>query len=475
MVIDLYTCTQCETEIRYDPAQPPRHAIPCGHVFCHACVSRVTDDSKTQARCAVASCKVALVASVPMDAWPLAMCTARKARLAKALQDRLSDQGDAGDGFARVGSVAEDHASPATNLCEKHGSPVSMVCLASLRGLCQRCLSDSGDAAGDGSASCTSAGRASVKPIDEAGTELRAAIDAAAGEAKAAVAELEGTGISPETFPAAVAAWAAQETARIRAWEAERVKDVTDVASELVLLVEAAAARRTTAGAALLAQRLSLAATLQELQEAVDAGWHLQRAGQGGFGGGGGSGGAAVDSLWALREQRKLTRLLLPRPRAADGCRGDEGPDSAGCGGRSGGAGRIVLPSSGKCRSWAVLPTLAEFLEEATKTCVPPGLTPGVNAARNELLRVRAEPPQRGFTLVSAVVRFFMCASLLPAFCEPLPLSLASSPLPIAHYLAHFPRTMPRCYARWIRQPARSAFSWPSGRTDSRPGSSTEG
>ena len=248
-------CTQCKSRILQQDVMQSRHAAPCSHVICGTCVARIESDQMSgRYLCRTAGCGEEVA---PVRDFTTAWCTQRPARIALHLATLMSDQGDAGDKVAPDVSPRAMPGRPSWGMCSEHKEVLQGRSSNSKRLVCASCIR-----ASKTSRKFESLGEA------VAALELSSAADAVqAGKFKEALAEVRP---KPEDFFSSVARWQAEETARIKEWEGLEVARVQSFAEECLGLVVRVAERRRDVGAAVLGQRLTLWATLDELEYELD-------------------------------------------------------------------------------------------------------------------------------------------------------------------------------------------------------------
>ena len=318
--VNLRQCTQCKAVITLDGARKARHAVPCGHVVCGPCFDQLSlTGERTTRLCQSAGCaRIFEVSKVWVTAW----CVWRGCRIEAELADLVKDQGNVGDAApepqcvecepdpstgrthaathrcATCGadtvfcdSVAAAHRStralrshvvtklgssslpgedngkrgnptvgpiPAETwrLCAEHKSEIIMAETTTKRPLCAECMA-------------ASVGDVVVQPVGLALAALAPTNDSLVAQATKfadGLADLKSiAGTFGDAFIAETDAWAADETARVRAWEAQEVKAVQEVAEKTIAAIEHARILRMDSAKSLVAQRLAVKATIEEM------------------------------------------------------------------------------------------------------------------------------------------------------------------------------------------------------------------
>ena len=251
-------CSQCHKHIPQSGARDSRHALPCAHIFCGACVAKVATEQKARKKpaCLSAGCGKELA---PAGEFVTAWCTQREGRVQSALSNLFADQGNAGDAVVNVddedeGESEREKKSAPKARCSKHRQPITALDGASKKPLCAKCIAAAGDTI-------------KVTPLAEAiASEASKQPRAATAASKELVVLFDQFTFTPAAFRDGVAKWGAQETARIIAWEEQEVKAIQAVAAESTALVREVCARRLEVGGSILTQRYGLRATLEEIE-----------------------------------------------------------------------------------------------------------------------------------------------------------------------------------------------------------------
>ena len=319
------------------------------------------------------------------------MCVGRAARLQRGLAV-FGDQGDSGLGHA-ADEEGVSAAAAGWDLCSRHQQVVefaretesklpqdSLVAPLADQLLCGSCVKELPPGV-------------SVRPAE---TALQAARAAHAGQSAAATAEIAALADlkqSPESYANAVREWGAQETARIGAWEEREVKAVHAAAAETVQLVREVCEQRQAVGASLLAQRLGLRVTLEELEsELAGLPW------EGGLaqGAGGEGEGQAAD---LRRRTATLLRLAGEREQLLGLLR----------------RGGLRLAPASEVTAWATLPQLDALSPEtgpANAAAAAAPTVPAAAAAARALRRLQTVSPVQAvpdkFPFLPPVVRIRM-------------------------------------------------------------------
>ena len=321
-IFSFNVCSQCLEPFTCSASRDVRHAIPCGHVFCKACLDAVeTEQRFGKSICRRAGCGRELDSAAE---FPISWIPQRAERINAAHNEIFGDQGNVGErpppacsmcgpdtatgephlathrcktcGYgvyfcahaaslhpkleASIGHVVS--ALPARSvssegkagendarwsLCPEHNLRFDAAEASTHRPMCAECLTEV-------------EGKVAVQTLAEALAGLHSA------EAAAALAELtkqrnrfaEPT-FTPDELRDSVMRWGAEETARIRAWEEREVKHVQavaveseqllhSVANDTARLVHEVCERRIEVGASLITQRMGLRASLDEFDRA---------------------------------------------------------------------------------------------------------------------------------------------------------------------------------------------------------------
>ena len=244
---DISVCSQCTESLLQSKTRDARHAIPCGHVFCKDCLSRVEAEQKFgKSACCRPGCGQELA---PQSEFPIAWCTQRATRVFAGLEHMLRDQGNAGDSPAV-------EAEPTASLCGEHKLPLQAVESSTHRPVCAQCLE-------------TASEKVQVQSFDEAIAALQAEDIAIEADVDKHIRVLAEPTFTPDELCVNIATWRVQQTKRIRAWEEREVKQIHAVADESVKRVEEVCERRIEVGASLFTQRVGLRASLEELNLAL--------------------------------------------------------------------------------------------------------------------------------------------------------------------------------------------------------------
>ena len=262
--IDLSFCTSCSARIGLAGVTLSRHAMPCGHVLCKDCVSRIEGEQKTgRVVCGSAGCSAVLR---PVAQFPTAWCTQRSDRVAAELAVTFADQGDSPSGAAAAASAVSDPPGRADRAkfessiqCQLHHKQFSAFDLAAQEPLCVDCIA------------ARPAGAGPTSSIAAFAAATDAAIPALTAGAKEAAETLRELKLDASTLSARLAEWEALETARITAWEEREVAKVRAAAAESRALVRSGAEFKRTLGNSLLQQRLGLLASIEEAQHELSA------------------------------------------------------------------------------------------------------------------------------------------------------------------------------------------------------------
>ena len=118
----LRTCSQCSQDVLTASTGPPRHALPCGHGFCGACVAKCvarTEGKSGQACCASPACARPVVRPA---SWPIASCSTEAVPGLGASSAAAASVVPAA-AAAGVASGDLDHSTQAAVLIAKLGSP----------------------------------------------------------------------------------------------------------------------------------------------------------------------------------------------------------------------------------------------------------------------------------------------------------------------------------------------------------------
>ena len=243
-------CSQCGETIPRVATRRTRHAIPCGHVLCGACVSRAADEEK---KLGASSCRARSCGQVfaPVSEFAVAWCTQRAERVASQLAVLMADQGNAGDHDSDSRETETSAADPWT-LCIHHNEGLVGAASRTGRPLCPSCIYSvppgvrTVEELSNAPANCVARG--------ETGSIL-----------KSAKAALGGVKTSMQEYRETVEQWVSQETARVKVWEEREVDRIRAAAKDCCNMIAEAGARRLEAGVSTLAQRCSLQATFEEI------------------------------------------------------------------------------------------------------------------------------------------------------------------------------------------------------------------
>ena len=310
--LNINVCTQCEQPIPRSDTLQTRHAVPCGHVICKACLQTLANEQKSsKPACRCRGCSAVLG---PVCGFLTAFCAQREGRIAAKVKASFGKQGNVGDVHFSCAECADDpdsgkphnathhcetcghgaymcaemaaahkrakktqghvvtplgeeahqeakggggagaESGPATwSLCAEHAKEIVFVDAKTMRPVCLQCMASAGETIAVKQLSvAVETLKSSAKPlIDKA-----AMIERALAEPK----------LDPEGFSKGIASWAAQETARILAWEGQAIEAVQNASRECRALVSQVADRRLEVGASLMTQRLSFRASFDEIK-----------------------------------------------------------------------------------------------------------------------------------------------------------------------------------------------------------------
>ena len=211
-------CTLCKQQIGGPESQHSRHLLPCAHVICGSCVVKLESDQKSgESRCPSAGCNALLE---PVTGLVTAWCTNRSARLEKALSDSIADQGNVGDGSAPglpngsedVKELTTSSSKEAIEALASHSDEDAIVFARVKRAV-------------------------SIPPT-----------------------------LTAQSVCDGLAAWLATELARLREWEEREVAGIRQATVNVAAQLQKVADRRREVALCVLAQRLGLRTTLEEIE-----------------------------------------------------------------------------------------------------------------------------------------------------------------------------------------------------------------
>ena len=243
----LGACTHCGVEATFIGGSIPRHAIPCGHLVCGACVDTVRGaaslsdekveegDTAPRIPCPCKSCKRPLVVNA---LWPIAFCIATRDYVSARLTATFADQGDAGTGSATPVPAPATTCSPATEA----------------KAATNPCIAAAAEAAATDAAAAQATTPADAAPADLSAS-LRLSLDEFTGD--------------PSSFVSSVLRWEREEIARVDAWEARIVARAQSFAKEARDGLRRIARDRLALGSELFVQRRALQASIDGIEKVI--------------------------------------------------------------------------------------------------------------------------------------------------------------------------------------------------------------
>ena len=380
LTLDIYACSQCRTAIPRSATRQSRHAVPCGHLICSACVGTINSESKNGGlACKSPGCGQEFVST---DLFATGWCTQRSGRLSFELESLMADQGNAGDdgeglkeGRGLASSPPQAASEPVWTKCRKHAADVEWVRLGADGDalLCAECL---------GTTSPEADKVERLASVDESTLAASfASVDAEAMQAKASLRDFDAAAM--KALADELSQWVALETRRVRAWEERVVNEARSTAAQCLTLLQETYARRQAVLASVYAQRVALCVTLEEIEHEA----------------------AKLPSVQTERVG-KLALLALERKRLVSLLSRDA----------------FAIPSASDIAGWSSLPALVgEFGDEKTgggNTCVVAAGT----AARTLLTwcrdrNIRPGSGQRSPPMMPDLVGG-ACARFTPQTCE---------------------------------------------------------
>ena len=145
-------------------------------------------------------------------------------------------------------------AASALTTCAEHGQSVQFLEASTRRPLCVACLS-------------SLKGTISVESLTEAaGARVAMAQESKGeGDADALRVHLDALELTPAALTDELGVWLARETARVKAWEERALASVRESAQATLEELQAVRSQRLRTGSSVFAQRLSLRASLDEI------------------------------------------------------------------------------------------------------------------------------------------------------------------------------------------------------------------